>query len=228
VTFAMFSRLSAGRRAFGAAVLSAAITTLLLTIPACTGSGGGGSSGTAPTPSGATCSPYGFAPNLPPTPTSSPLPAATRGAFCLTGQTFSGTFSTTINIQGFADSVGACAPDAVYRFSSRGFVNGTCVGPVSPVTTVTFAADYVGDFRRTNPVCIQTSRIDFRSFTVTGTPLDSAIAEAAKSDIHQEFDFELATKMNGIVNGSTASPVSRGSERCSGWTLNPTRPAPST
>ena len=138
-------------------IFTAVVVALSLPILSCTPGGGGGGTSTAPTPSGASCQPYGFASNFGPTAVSRTLPGSTMGAVCLTGQTFSGTFSFTIDIQGFRDSVGICVPDGVYKFATRGMVNGACFGPTTPMVTVTVAADYVGDFRRTNPVCIQTS-----------------------------------------------------------------------
>jgi len=221
------------RKLFVASLFSAVAAAALFTSSGCdrlNQNGGGGGGGTAtsptPTPSGASCTPYGFAPNFPAFNVDQTRPNLTLGPVCLTGQKFVGTVSLTLDIEGVKDAVGLCLPDGVYTFSSQGFVAGSCRGPVSPPLNVNVALDYVGDFRRTNPVCIQTSRVDYRSFTVTGTPLDQAISEAAKNDIHRSLDLELATRMNGVVNGSGAAAIPSNGERCANWTQLTRRPAP--
>jgi hypothetical protein len=176
-------------------------------------------------PTGSACMPYGFSnPTFPPSAVTSTVPAARFGNVCLTGQTFSGTISFTLDFQGFRDSIAVCVPDGSFTFSTQALnpVNNTCAGPISPPVTVNFGVDYVGDYLR-NPVCAMRSRVDYRNFTVTGTPLDAAVGEAAKSSILAELDFQVATRFNSIA-GSGA--IARGSERCANWMVNPTLPTP--
>ncbi|HLM01008.1 MAG TPA: hypothetical protein VK400_08115 [Pyrinomonadaceae bacterium] len=221
----MFEKLQRFRGQRRAAVLLAAVILCCLAA-SCGGPVGGGNNG-AGTPSGASCSPYGFAaPFGTPSGVSSNIPPTRMGAICLTGQSFRGTSSTALDFQGFRDSTAVCIPDGVFTFSAQG-VNpndGSCSGPVSPAVTVNFAVDYVGDMRR-DPVCVQSSRVDYRSFTVTGTPLDTQVAAAAREAILAELDFQVATAFNNSPFGSR-TPIERGKERCGGWTANATRPTP--
>lgn len=161
--------------------------------------GGGGTAGSAA--SGSSCNPYGIAG----TPLQSVLP----------------------DFQGFRDSVGLCIPDGVYNFSTRAAVNNQCVGPTSPAVTVREGLDYVGDLRRDgSTVCVQQSRVDFRSFSVTGTPLDAPVADNAKAQTLEEVDLSVATQFNALIKGASAPAVTRSNFRCSGWSENPNRPTP--
>lgn len=187
-----------------------------------TGNGSG-----AVTPSGAACSPYGFATaSGTPSPTTTSPPTTRRGAICLTAQSFSGTSSVTLDFQGFRDSTAVCIPDGAFTFSTQAFdpVNNTCAGPVSPPSTINFALDYVGDLRR-NPVCVQSSRVDFRSFVATGTPLDTTLAGLARDSILAELDFEVTNSFNRTPLGS-GTAIDRNNVRCPGWSLIPTTPTP--
>lgn len=187
--------------------------------------GGGGTAGSAA--SGSSCNPYGIAGTPLQSVLPGPVPNRINGAVCMVGQSFRGTANVLPDFQGFRDSVGLCIPDGVYNFSTRAAVNNQCVGPTSPAVTVREGLDYVGDLRRDgSTVCVQQSRVDFRSFSVTGTPLDAPVADNAKAQTLEEVDLSVATQFNALIKGASAPAVTRSNFRCSGWSENPNRPTP--
>lgn len=186
--------------------------------------------GTAAAPGGPTCQPYGFAPNVPTETLMSQPQDQRRGPFCLSRQNFAGHLSATLDIGGFADSWGTCMTDASYTFSLRGAApfGGECVGPATPGVTATVAFDHVADSPRPrrNPMCINGSRVDYRSFQLTGTPADARLEAEFKAQLHEQLDIQVAKRMTELYFGNQAVPVTAANARCPGWAPASTKPTP--
>ncbi len=148
----------------------------------------------------------------------------------LVGQTLALPSTTLIlNANNVQDRVGLTVTGATYIFSMRPLNIVDCSSapdaPTTPLVTVTFGINYLGDvYRDQDPVCMNASTITVTDFVVTGTPADAAIVPIATGMIWAEIDRTIAGFFHPIVNGgpypASADP------RCSNWVDLATLPTP--
>jgi hypothetical protein len=137
----------------------------------------------------------------------------------MVGQTLTLPMTLILDAGGVIDRVGIVAVGGTYVFSTRPVNPFNCaslpeVPSVGPIT-VNFGFNYLGDFSRVNPLCINGSSIDFTAFSVTGSPLDLLVENAAREQIWRETDREVAERFHGMLNG-TPFPATA-SARCVNW-----------
>jgi hypothetical protein len=142
------------------------------------------------------------------------------GAFDLTAQSTTFTSAITFDAGGIIDRIGLSVTGATYTgtVSAVNPINCSPLPEAPPLGTlvVTYALEYLGDFSRGSTICINASRTDFTSFSITGLPvIDDPIAAAVRGNIHLAMDTEVADRMNRLLNAAplpaTADP------RCSNW-----------
>ncbi len=194
------------------ATASVLVLGLLLVIQACTPrvSPTPASTGTFTIPASTT--------SLPNSVVNGPLPGCVD-AFELVSQTLAlPPTHLTLNPGEFVDRVGLVTTGAVYTFSTRPVNPTNCAPttmPTSPATIITFGFNYLGDFSRLNPVCINGSKLDLTGFVITGTIADAFVEPIAKPAIWTRIDFAVAAREEGIVNTRTLPALAN--PRCAGW-----------
>ena len=124
----------------------------------------------------------------------------------------------TFDAGGIIDRIGINATGVSYTFSMRPVNPLDCTStslPFSPPLTILFDFTYLGDFSRTDPFCMNGSRLTLTGFTVTGTPLDSLISIAAHGVIWVEIDRVVVERMDALLGNGTFP--ANGDPRCSSW-----------
>lgn len=185
---------------------------------------------------GAAPGPGGGTPTIPPFISTGPLPNTPirpGGSFCLpssvdlVSQTNTMTLAMTLDAGGFIDVVAITATSGTYTFFIQNLMPdcsaplGSRIGPI----TVTYGFNYAGSFFRGQAICIDASRLTFTAFSVSGIAvLDNIIAGALKDNIHRRVDFELANRMNSLLNGGPLP--GNAVARCNNWILLPPNVAP--
>ena len=172
---------------------------------------------TAPTPGTVTVPPGNTA--LPNRVADGPIPGCVD-ALELVAQTLTmPALQVTFDAGGIIDRVGAVATGAVYAFSTRPVNPVDCSSipeaPVLAMPSVSFGFNYLGDFTRVDPVCMNASSLELTAFSVTGTPLDAAIEPIAYESIWIEVDRAIDGFMQSFLNG-TALPATA-NPRCDNW-----------
>jgi hypothetical protein len=141
-------------------------------------------------------------------------------AFELVGQTLSLPASTlTFDVGGIIDRIGITIPArATYAYSTRPVSPVDCSSTTLPalaMPTVTFGLNYLGDFSRVDPLCMNASNTVLTSFSVTGTPADALVEGIALDEIWRQTDRTAAARLHTLHNGgafpATASP------QCANW-----------
>lgn len=156
--------------------------------------------------------------NLPNRLNDGPLPGCVD-AFELVSQTLSlPPLQVTLDAEGIIDRVGVVTSGASYKFSVRPVRPITCKSsnlPPSKIFEVTFGFNYLGDYSRNDPLCINGSSIEFTNFEVSGMPFDKLIEKVARNMVWQQVDFEIAKIMHPLLIGGTY-PVGA-NPRCGNW-----------
>ncbi|MFQ5584019.1 MAG: hypothetical protein ACE5GL_06250 [Calditrichia bacterium] len=149
------------------------------------------------------------------------------GSVDLVGQTNTMTLALTLNAGGFIDLVAITATGGTYTFSIQNLMP-DCTSPLgSPIgpITVTYGFNYAGSFSRGQTICINGSRMSFTAFSVSGIALlDNIIEDTIKDNIHSRVDFELADRMNRLLNGQALPNTAPA--RCANWIVLPPDVAP--
>ncbi len=147
-----------------------------------------------------------------------PLPGC-ADAFELVGQTLTlNKLQVTLDAEGIIDRVGVVTTGAKYKFSTRPVNPVNCRPsrlPVLEMPEVTFGFNYLGDFTRNNPLCINGSSIEFTSFEITGTPIDKVVEKSAKDTVWEQVDLEVAKILQPLLIGGSFPAAGR--YRCSNW-----------
>ena len=170
--------------------------------------------------------PGGGTPTIPPFNSSGPLPNTPirPGGLCVPGavdlvrQTNAMTLAITLDAGGIFDRVGLTATGGTYVFSIQTLLPNCTASPLAPLgpITVTYGLNYIGDFSRGQSICINASRADFTSFSISGIGvLDGIVEMAVKDNIHRRIDFEVANRMNSLLNGSPLPNTA--AVRCGNW-----------
>lgn len=180
--------------------------------------------------------PGGGNPSIPPFTSTSPLPNTPirpGGTVCVPGsvdlvrQTNTMTLALTLDAGGFIDVVAITATGGTYTFFIQNLMP-DCTAPLGPPLgpiTVTYGFNYAGSFSRGQAICVNASRMSFTSFSVSGIALlDNVVEDSIKDTIHRRVDFELADRMNRLLNG-TALPATAAA-RCTNWIVLPSDVAP--
>ncbi|RMF59348.1 MAG: hypothetical protein D6748_06605 [Calditrichaeota bacterium] len=183
-----------------------------------------------PAPGGGnpTIPPFTSTDSLPNTPIRPGGSTCVPGSVDLVRQTNTMTLSLTLDAGGFIDVTAITATGGTYAFSIQNLRPDDCRTPIGPAVgpiTVTYGFNYAGSFARGQAICINGSRLNFTSFSVSGIALlDNFIEDAIKDIIHRRVDFELANRMNMLLNGGPLPPTALG--RCVNWIVLPPDVAP--
>ena len=147
-----------------------------------------------------------------------PLPGCVD-AFELVNQTLTlPAMPITFDPGGVIDRIATSAAGVTYTFALRPVQPIDCSPttlPASPTTSVSFDFTYLGDFTRTDPFCMNGSRLTLTGFTITGTPLDSVISIAAHGLIWVEIDRALVSRLDALLGNGTFGAGA--DPRCSNW-----------
>lgn len=165
-----------------------------------------------------TMSSPGVTTNLPNRIVDGPLPGC-ADAFELRDQTLVlPPLQVTFDAGNIIDRVGVVTSGATYTYSIRPVkpisCNTTSLPPLK-MPTVTFGFNYLGDYSKNNPLCINGSSIEFTNFTISGTPLDKIVERIAHEMVWKEVDLQVVKILHPFFIGGSV-PVSA-SPRCSNW-----------
>ncbi len=124
----------------------------------------------------------------------------------------------TLDVENIVDRVGVVVRGATYSYATRPVNPFNCDSttlPAIPMPSVAFGFNYLGDYTRRNPLCMNASSITFTGFSITGTALDSLVEGVVRDLIWLEVDCSVAGTFHSLHNGGafpgTANP------RCSNW-----------
>lgn len=124
----------------------------------------------------------------------------------------------TFDVGGVMDRVGIVVTGATYSYSTRPVNSVTCEPttlPELPLPAISFGFNYLGDFTRVTPLCMNASHTDFTEFSITGTPLDLLMEGVSKDLIWLEVDRSVAGTLHSLLNGG-AFPAAA-DPRCNNW-----------
>ena len=149
------------------------------------------------------------------------------GSIKLINQRNTMTLALTLDPGGFVDVTAVTATNGTYLFRIQN-LQPDCSSPLGPPIgpiAIQYGFNYAGSFTRGDEICIDASRLSFTSFTVSGiAALDNVLEDYIKDKIHRRTDFEMADRMNRLLNGS---PLPADDDaRCSNWILLPPNIAP--
>lgn len=124
----------------------------------------------------------------------------------------------TFDVGNIIDRVGVVVEGATYSFSTRPVNPVTCGSTTLPavaIPMITFGFNYLGDFTRVDPLCMNASIIEFSEFSISGTPLDTLVEGIVKEEIWTKVDNTVIEPIHSLINGSAfpggANP------RCNNW-----------
>ncbi len=124
----------------------------------------------------------------------------------------------TFDVGNIIDRTGAVVEGATYSYSTRAVNPLDCSStslPEVPMPTISFGFNYLGDFSRFSPLCMNASTIDLTEFSITGTPLDLLLEGSVTETIWLEVDRSIAATLHPLlIGGAYPDPAT---PRCRNW-----------